>query len=61
MLVLSRKRTQRLFLGADIVVEVTEIRPGKVRLGITAPRELPIYREEVAPDGHPLRRVAETS
>jgi carbon storage regulator len=49
MLVLSRKRGERILLGEDIVITVVEIDRGKVRLGIQAPRSLAVYREEIAP------------
>lgn len=47
MLVLSRKAGERLVIGDDIHVTIVEIRPGRVRLGITAPSETPVHREEV--------------
>jgi carbon storage regulator len=49
MLVLSRREGERIVIGRDIVVEVVECSRGKrVRLGISAPQEVPIHREEVA-------------
>lgn len=47
MLVLSRKKTQRLKLGPDIVVTVIDVSGEKVRLGIDAPKEVTILREEL--------------
>lgn len=47
MLVLGRKRDQSIRIGDDIVVTVVEVRGGKVRLAIDAPRELPVHRDEV--------------
>lgn len=47
MLVLSRKKDERILIGDEIAVEVVEIRVKAVRLGITAPREVTIHREEV--------------
>jgi uncharacterized protein (TIGR02996 family) len=44
MLVISRKKNESLILGDGIVVSVIEIRGDKVRLGIDAPREMPVYR-----------------
>ncbi len=47
MLVLSRKKNEIINIGNDVKIMVVEIRHGKVRLGITAPRELQVYRNEV--------------
>ncbi len=48
MLVLSRKSDESILIGDTIKVVVLEVRGGIVRLGITAPRELPVLRSEVA-------------
>ena len=47
MLVLSRKLNQAIMIGDDVRITVVEIRDDQVRLGISAPREVPVYREEV--------------
>lgn len=47
MLVLSRKRNESIVIDGSIVVTVVEIRGDKVRLGIEAPREVSIHREEI--------------
>jgi carbon storage regulator len=47
MLVLSRKKNESIVINNDIVVTVVEIRGDKVRLGIVAPKEVPVHREEV--------------
>lgn len=47
MLVLSRKLNERIFIGEDICIVVVDIDRGKIRLGITAPLDVPIYREEL--------------
>jgi carbon storage regulator len=49
MLVLSRRVNERIFVGqaAEIQIEVLNIERGKVRLGITAARDVPVYREEL--------------
>jgi len=47
MLVLSRYKNERIMIGDDIVVVVVEIRGDKVRLGVEAPKEVPVHREEV--------------
>jgi carbon storage regulator len=47
VLIVTRKAGQRIMLGDDIVVQVLEVVGGSVRLGIEAPRSLPVYREEI--------------
>lgn len=47
MLVLSRKRNESVVINDQIVVTVIEVRGDKVRLGIQAPRDVPIHRSEV--------------
>ncbi|HAD60841.1 MAG TPA: carbon storage regulator [Planctomycetaceae bacterium] len=47
MLVLSRKKSESVVINDDIVVTVVEVRGDKVRLGIQAPREIPVHRKEV--------------
>lgn len=47
MLVLSRKRNEKIVIDGQIVVTVVDIRGDKVRLGIEAPKEVSIHRSEV--------------
>jgi carbon storage regulator len=47
MLVLSRKKDERIIIGDQITIMVIEIRGDKVRLGIQAPRDVSVHREEV--------------
>lgn len=47
MLVLSRKKAEAIVIHADIVITVIEIRGDKVRLGIVAPKDVPVHRHEV--------------
>ena len=47
MLVLTRKPGQSIMIGDDIEVQVLSVAGDKVRLGITAPREVGIFRDEV--------------
>ena len=47
MLVLSRKKNESIIINDDITVVVVEIRGDKVRLGIEAPKEVPVHRHEV--------------
>ncbi len=49
MLVLSRKETQRIRLGDDIVITVVRIGGDKVRIGIEAPKEMLVLRDELEP------------
>jgi carbon storage regulator len=51
MLVLSRKLGEKIFIGDNICITVVDIDRGKIRLGIEAPRTVPIYRQEPPPDG----------
>lgn len=47
MLVLSRKKDEKIIIGDNITVMVIEIRGDKVRLGIEAPKEITVHRQEV--------------
>lgn len=47
MLVLSRQKDQSIIIGDDIVITIVDIRGDKVRLGIEAPKEVPVHRREV--------------
>ena len=47
MLIITRKPGEKIMLGDDVVVHVMEIVGNTVRVGIEAPRSLPIYREEI--------------
>jgi carbon storage regulator len=47
MLVLSRKKDEKIIIGDSITLMVVEIRGDKVRLGIEAPKEVSVHREEV--------------
>lgn len=48
MLVLSRNIGERIFVGKDIIVSIEAIQGGRVRVGIEAPKEVRIYREELS-------------
>jgi carbon storage regulator len=47
MLVLSRQRDESIIIGDNVVVTIVDIRGDKVRLGIEAPCEIPVHRQEV--------------
>ena len=49
MLVLSRKERQRIRLGDDITVTIVRLAGDQVRLGIDAPREIRVLRDELQP------------
>ncbi len=49
MLVLTRMLGERIIIGDDVVITVVDIGRGKVRLGIEAPKQVPVYREELLP------------
>ena len=47
MLVLSRHINERIVIGDDVVITVVDIRGDKVRIGIEAPNDTPVHREEI--------------
>lgn len=47
MLVLSRKKQEQIVIDEEILVTVIDIRGDKVRLGVTAPKDVPVHRKEV--------------
>lgn len=47
MLILARKVDEAIMIGDHIKITVVDIKGGKVRLGITAPRDIPVHRQEV--------------
>jgi carbon storage regulator len=47
MLVLSRHKNESIVIGDDIEINIVDIRGGKVRLGITAPKETTVHRREI--------------
>ena len=68
MLVLSRRRDESIIIGDNIIVTIVDIRGDKVRLGIEAPTEISVHRQEVYEaiqrenakgnaDARPLRRA----
>jgi carbon storage regulator len=47
MLVLSRKKAERICIGNDVFIEVVAVKGDRVSLGITAPHHVPVDREEI--------------
>lgn len=47
MLVLSRQLDESIVIGDDIVITIVDVRGDKVRLGITAPNNIPVHRREI--------------
>ncbi len=58
MLVLSRKEGERIMIGRSIVVTILETRGGRVRIGIDAPQDVPVLREEICNRQRPTPRAA---
>jgi carbon storage regulator len=56
VLILTRRPTQTVAIGSDITVTVLEIRGRQVRLGVNAPRDIPVLREEIVAKAR-VRRV----
>ena len=64
MLVLSRKKDEKIVIGDNITLMVIEIRGDKVRLGIDAPRDVTVHREEIydaikRESDHPAKEASE--
>ena len=47
MLIITRRPGEKLMIGDDIVIEVIEVSGSSVRIGIQAPKSIPVYREEI--------------
>jgi carbon storage regulator len=60
MLVLSRKLGEKIFIGDNICITVVDIDRGKIRLGIEAPRDVPIFRQELLPHEQQAQAAAGT-
>jgi carbon storage regulator len=61
MLVLSRKKNESIVIDDRIVITVVEIRGDKVRLGIEAPRDVPVHRSEVYEAIHRVQEAPKSS
>ena len=47
MLVLSRHRDESIMIGDEVEITIVDVRGDKVRLGITAPKSIPVHRREI--------------
>ncbi|MBN1391942.1 MAG: carbon storage regulator CsrA [Sedimentisphaerales bacterium] len=47
MLVLSRQKDESIMIGDNVEITIVDVRGDKVRLGIAAPKEIPVHRKEV--------------
>ncbi|NQU21254.1 MAG: carbon storage regulator CsrA [Candidatus Nealsonbacteria bacterium] len=47
MLVLSRKKREQIVINDDILVTVVDVRGDRVRLGVDAPKDVPVHRQEI--------------
>ena len=61
MLVLTRKSNQRIMIGDDIEISVLAVMGEKVRIGIAAPRDVPVFRKEVYGAIRPASQASRTS
>jgi carbon storage regulator len=60
MLILSRKVGERIVIGDGIVLAVVEVQGDRVKLGILAPRDVPVHREEVYTKIQKQKKLAST-
>jgi carbon storage regulator len=61
MLVLTRKTNQSIMIGDDIEVSVLAVSRDKIRIGIEAPREIPVFRKEVYESVHENRAIEDAA
>ena len=47
MLVLSREKDESIMIGDEVKITITDIRGNKVRIGVTAPKSIPVHRQEI--------------
>jgi carbon storage regulator len=47
VLIITRRPGEKIMLGDDVVIEVIEVSGSSVRIGIAAPKSVPVYREEI--------------
>lgn len=56
MLVLTRRLGEKIYIGDNTVITIVDIDRGKCRVAIEAPKDVPIYRQEIAPLDHPQNK-----
>jgi len=59
MLVLSRKLGEKIVIGDNVVVTIVKIDRNQIRIGIEAPTDIPVYRQEIAPNRADNRNASE--
>jgi carbon storage regulator len=60
MLVLTRRRMQTLMIGDSVTITILDIRGGQVRLGVNAPRDIGVHREEAFDRATGKRRMPDS-
>ncbi|MFA6466955.1 MAG: carbon storage regulator [Patescibacteria group bacterium] len=61
MLVLSRKKDEKIYIGDNIVIIIADIRGDQVQVGIEAPDDVPVDREEVRADKEAKKKASSAS
>lgn len=56
MLILSREKGESIMIGDDVEIIIINVRGGKVRLGITAPKKIPVHRREIYDKIHSVQK-----
>ena len=57
MLVLSRYKDQSIYIGDDIIITIVDVRGDRIRIGIDAPADIPVHRQEIYEAIHRGRKV----
>ena len=61
MLILTRKKNETIHIGEDILITIVRVSGSSVRIGVSAPRELPVLRIELQKDDEPGDDVVEAA
>jgi len=59
MLILTRHADQSIIIGDDIVVRILGVKGGQIRIGITAPKQISVHREEIWKRIHDQQKITE--